>query len=54
MVTLRLVVCCMVVAAVIFDGKDTALTVVATCIVTSSVVTVRVVVEGVVMVTVVS
>ena len=54
MVSLRLVVCCRVIEAVVFGGTVTALPVVITCVVISEVVTVRVVVEGFVVVTVVS
>lgn len=51
---MRRVVCCGVVEAVVFGGAVTALPVVTTCVVISGGVTVRMVVEGFVVVTVVS
>ncbi len=54
MISLRLVVCCVVDAAVVFGGSVTALPAVTVCVIISAAVTVRVVVEGVVVVTVVS
>ncbi len=50
----RLVVCCMTVAVVVFSASVTSLPVGTTRVVISAAVTVGVVVEGVVMVTVVS
>lgn len=54
MVSMRLVVCCVVEAAVLFGDAVTALPVVIACVIISAAVTVRLVVEGVVVVTVVS
>lgn len=54
MVSPRLVICCGVVEVVVFGGTVTELPEVITCVVISEVVTVRLVVEGFVVVTVVS